>query len=161
MYNFEEYLFFGIIYVLWPISLLIIPIVSTMLYRKNRKALVGSLPDTSEVNKTISPVAFCLIMFLAEVPILLVCIFGLLNYVISDWAWIIIVIDLIMLPRVGGSLYKTNISSRLQESVNSEDSSQCMSIEQFPSKIHLTAAIAIMVLILSIGAYAFAVMMSV
>ena len=162
MYELEYYLIYGIIYVLGPISLFIIPVVSTIFYQKNRKVLIDSFTDIGEVGKPISTVFFCLIMVLAEVPILLAGFFGLSGYVLPfEWAWIIIVINFIMLPKVASSLYKKNISSLSQEGANSRDMSPCMSIEQFSSKVHGAVGIVILILVLFFGAYIFAVMMSV
>ncbi len=152
----------GIIYIIGPISLFIIPIVSTILYRNNRKVLIDRIRDTGEDSKPISTVLFCLIMIIAEVPVLLAFFFGVFGEDIPpEWAWIIIAINFIMLPKVARLLYDKNIVSLLQEGVNIVGSSPCLSIEQFSSKLHVAMVSAITILLLFFGSYVVAVMMSV
>ncbi len=162
MFWFEYYLIIGIIYIIGPISLFIIPIVSTKLYHNNRKVLIDRIRDTGEDSKPISTVLFCLIMILAEVPVLLAFFFGVFGeYIPPELAWIIIVINFIMLPKVARLLYDKNIVSLLQDGANIVGPSPCLSIEQFSSKLLVAMAIVITILLLFFGAYVGAVMMSV
>ena len=162
MYSLQDYLIYSIIYIFGPISIFIIPIASTILYQKNRKVLFDRFAATGETSKPISTVVFCLIMILAEAPLLLAFYFGVVAFIIPlECTWIIIVINLIIIHKVARSLYKKNISSRSQKSVNSEDPSPCMSIEQFSSKVLVAEAIVIAIIFLYMGAYGAAVIMSV
>ena len=154
-YALEEFLISITLYVLGPMSLFIIPIATTSLYSKNRKSLMNSSAPYKEGRMPLSAEGFLFIMFLAEVPILLA--FYLEMCFSIDWAWIILLIDIIILLKVAKSLYEKNISNNM----NGADNAKCMTIEQFFSKVLVAEAIVIAIFFLYIGAFSGAVMMSV
>ena len=151
-----------VIYNLGPLSIIIVPIVSTLLYRKNHKVLIDSYAVFGEVVNSLSPVVFFLIMIVANSPILIACYLCFWDEMLSFGILVLIVaIDLGIMLKLATSLYKKNIFSRFKENMNSGGQARCMSVELFLWRVLIAEIIDVIIFILFCFAWGAGVLMSV